>query len=89
MPLEEFACMADTSYEQDTRTYVLKIWREEDEKPEKYGLWRGYITEVISRKKVHVQNIADVTKYLQEQLQELGVPIKKQRSLFRRLFSRD
>ena len=81
--------MADTSYEQDTRTYVLKIWREEGEKRGKSVLWRGYITEVMSKKEVHVQNIADFTKYLQDQLQELDVPIEKQGSFLKRLCCKD
>ena len=81
--------MNDGPYREETRTYVLRIWREEGDHSERTAHWRGYIVEVISKKKIYIQSTSDVTDFLHEQLRELGVSIKRRYMPLKRLFGKD
>ncbi len=55
-----------------SRSFVLKLWIESTSQDGCKVIWRGHITEVISRKKRYVKALEEINAYLIHQLQEMG-----------------
>ena len=48
--------LAPDLYELNTHSFVLRIWREDDQPAAGIGKWRGHITHVQSGKRRYFQN---------------------------------
>jgi hypothetical protein len=59
--------------ESETRTFVLRIWREETAGEDGAARWRGHMTDVESGDKRYVQDLDGVVAFLMQHLQPWGV----------------
>jgi hypothetical protein len=60
-----------SSYEDNTRTYVLRMWLEEDLEDDESIRWRGHITNVLTHEQIHVQTMASIIEFLEQELTAL------------------
>ncbi|MCA9932358.1 MAG: hypothetical protein KC415_00435 [Anaerolineales bacterium] len=61
----------DSSYADNTRTYVLKLWLEVDAAGDETVAWRGQLTNVLTRKVTHVQTMEALITFLEAELSAL------------------
>jgi hypothetical protein len=61
----------------DTGIFVVKVWVDEVYPEGQGALWRGHITHVMSGKRRSVDNLGEITTFISEYLEEMGVEINK------------
>jgi hypothetical protein len=61
------------SYEPNTHSFVVKIWREESEPEDACTTWRGHITHVVSGERRYLQSLGEVTAFIETYLARMGV----------------
>jgi len=57
----------------ETRTFILRVWREADATEAGAARWRGHITDVESGQRRYVQNLDGIVAFLVQHLQPWGV----------------
>ncbi len=60
-------------YEENTHSFVVKVWLEEDRRVVSQPLWRGHVTHVMSKQQHHVQNLDDIADFIAGYLNQSGI----------------
>ena len=61
--------------EQDTHSFVIKLWLDEREDETGSVVWRGHITHVASRQRHYFDNVLAVNLFMMSYLQEMNIKI--------------
>jgi hypothetical protein len=59
--------------ETDIHSFIIKIWLEETVEEAGQVTWRGHITHVVSGQRRYIQDLEDITTFIQPYLGEMGV----------------
>jgi hypothetical protein len=51
-----------TYFEADAHSFVVRLWREDNENPDEPAEWRGWIEHVQSQKRHYFQAVADISR---------------------------
>jgi len=60
-------------YENNTCSFVIKVWVEPNDDPTALPVWRGHITHVGSERRQYFQELATVLAFVNEYLKNLGI----------------
>ena len=71
--IQESCSAAMDSYEPNTHSFVVKVWREEEASRQNSARWRGHVTHVFSGERRYFQSLADLTRFIEGYLSTLGV----------------
>jgi len=52
----------------NTHSFVIRIWREGDNEADSQASWRGYIDYVGKDKRLHFQDLEGITRFIQQEL---------------------
>ncbi len=63
------------SFELQNHSFIIRIWREETTSSPDTGIWRGHITHVPSGERQYLQQLDDITSFLQPYLRSMGVNV--------------
>ncbi|MCB0108207.1 MAG: hypothetical protein KDE53_19940 [Caldilineaceae bacterium] len=77
--------LAPDLYELNTHSFVLRIWREDDQPATGIGKWRGHITHVQSGKRRYFQRVCEVVRFISSYLLKVERVAPQPRSWRRRL----
>jgi hypothetical protein len=55
-------------FEDDTHSFVVRIWREPREAPDACPLWRGMIEHVMTGRRRYLSDLTEVTEFIRQQL---------------------
>ena len=59
--------------EENTHSFIVKIWLEEITDETSDVLWRGYITHVSSGARLYLKELSDIIDFVQTYLESMGV----------------
>jgi hypothetical protein len=62
-------------YEENTHSFVVKVWVEEPQPDVRRPLWRGHITHVMSNQQRYFQSLDDVNDFIAGYLRQSGVKL--------------
>ena len=55
--------------EEQTHSFVIRLWREEIDEETGWVVWRGYITHVASGERFSIKDLDDIVEFLLPYLQ--------------------
>ena len=67
------AAVRVTSKRQKSVSFIVRLWHEGGEAPRDGGGWRGCVEAVDTEEKMYFDNLSDFCKFLEIELQKLGV----------------
>ncbi|MCA9874454.1 MAG: hypothetical protein H6659_14835 [Ardenticatenaceae bacterium] len=57
---------------QNSHTFVIRIWLEDDESDEAAAFWRGHITHVLDQRRRFFQDLQGIKQFIAPYLEEWG-----------------
>jgi hypothetical protein len=67
--------------ENNTHSFIVKVWLEETAEEAGRAMWRGHITHVPDGERRYVQDLGDVSTFIVPYLQQMGVRIGNRRQV--------
>jgi hypothetical protein len=68
--------------ENNTHSFIVKIWIEEIADDTDNVLWRGYITHVSNGARLYLKELGDIVEFVQTYLEAMGVRPSRQMRLY-------
>ena len=63
--------MEHESFEDNTHSFILKVWREGAAEGSRCATWRGHITHVPSGERRYLKDVDDITLFVASYLEEM------------------
>lgn len=60
-------------YEDNTCSFIVKVWVERSDEQADQSFWRGYITHVFSDNRQYFEEMETIAKFITPYLAEMGV----------------
>lgn len=62
--------------EEQTHSFIIRLWLEEWQDEKDSVMWRGHITHVASGERRYLQTLDGITAFIGPYLGKMGVPLK-------------
>lgn len=59
-------------YEQNTCSFIVKVWVEPNGDPTGHLRWRGHITQVFTGQRQYFENMASLVNFIRFHLEQMG-----------------
>jgi hypothetical protein len=63
------------SFEANTHSFIIKIWREEISVGTGQAVWRGHITHVPGGERHYLKSLDDISIFISPYIEEMGVEL--------------
>jgi hypothetical protein len=59
-------------FEQNSHSFIIRIWLEESVDETGQALWRGHITHVLNERRQYIQNLDEIIAFIKPYLKPMG-----------------